>query len=332
MPIKNLILIFSLFVLLPLHAKTWKNYQLINGCHILDSMGKSIKRFPGNFCQFLEDGSYLSANETNLKFQTKNSELIWELPGNYHHQLNLSHDQKRILVLSYSQSKAKKKLLRQDMFRIISMDGKIIHEAHAVDYLKQINQKNFVFSEEEITHFNSFYEIPPMDSKLKLPNYIKAGNFILNAYKLGVFIVSPDLKTVLHHRSLSNSKFDQTHDVQILPNGKLIYFNNRAQDEGKSILFSSIDEIDLTQEKLNILFNSEPKQMFFSRHCGGVQYLDNDHILFSHMLAGTYIYSLKEKKILVNLYRTHLDQGRFYPVQQIKALDLEKFLSHWIDK
>lgn len=329
MSLKSILLLTSVLSTSATFANSWKNFNLVNGCYIMDAKGDSVKSFPGNFCQFMPDGSYLSATDVNLKYQSKNNELIWELPAHYHHQLNLTHDQKRILVLSTAIAQVKGKSIRQDLFRVLSMDGKVLHEAPAQDYLKQIKQENHQFTPTELTHFNSFYEIPPMNEGLKLPDYIRPGNFILNAYRLGILIVSADLKTVLHYRSLTNSKNNQTHDAQILPNGKLIYFNNEAQDGGQNILHSSIDEIDLNQDKQTIIFTAEPKEMFFSRHCGGVQYLDQDHVLFSHMLAGTYIYSMKDKKIISNLYRTHLNQQRFYPAQQVKALDLKKFLSHW---
>lgn len=305
-------------------AQSWKKMNLVNGCHIMDINGENVKSFPGSFCQFLDDGSYLSADQDHLKYFSKKNELIWQKDGHYHHQLNLTHDQKRILVLT----SAVVKNIRQDKFQVLDLAGNIIAEELADTYLKQIKEKK-PFSELELTHFNSFYEIPTLNEGLKLPEYVKPGNFILNSYRLGYFIVSSDLKLVLHREKFNGSTDHQTHDAQILPDGKLIYFNNIHSESEKSNAFSSVDEIDLTQNKSTVLFMASPKQAFFSRHCGGVQYLDKDHVLFSHMLAGTYIYSLKDQKMVSNIYRTHLNGHKFYPAQQVKALNLKKFLSHW---
>lgn len=322
----SLILLLSLLSLNLAHAQEWKKFSLVNACYIMDMNGKTLKTFPGILCQFMDDGSYVSATLENVKYVDKNNAVLWEKPGQFHHQLNLSPDKKRILALSNSPIPGKKKA--QDHLMVLDLKGNILHEAESLDYLKQLKREDHSYDLTEITHINSFYEIPEMDASLKLPDYIKAGNYILNDYHLGAFIVSQDLKKILHFFPMKSSVKNQTHDVQIMSNGKMLYFNNMVKNDAE-ISYSAIYETNLVTNEDHPLFMASPAEMFFSLFCGGAQRLDENHILFSHMMTGTYIYSIKEKKLLSNIYKTHFIMDRFLPSQQVKAYDVRKFLSHW---
>ncbi len=310
-------------ILLSLGAKPWQKYQLQNACHILDMNGESIKSFPGNYCQFFDDGSYLSASANELSFFTKNREQKWKYSGNFHHHLNLSPSAKEILTLSTLPIKRGKKTLYEDHILILDFNGKLIKEVRASELLNQVKGIKD-YSPKLVSHFNSFYEIPVMDTE-GLPEYVKAGNYVVNGMSQGILFLSADLKTVLHHEKYG---LHQIHDVQILANGIMVYFNNVAS-ESMDNPYSSIAQKNLVTQEQATLFEANPKQLFFSPFRGGVQYLDKDTILFSHILAGTYIYDLLEKKIILNQFKTHLFQDTFYPAQQVKAVDLTNFLSHW---
>lgn len=302
-----------------------KEYSLVNACNIFSLEGELKKSFPGQFCQFFDDGTYLSA-ESNMKLLDSRNEVKWQIDGPFHHQVNLSNDKKRILALA-SLYEPKGKELRYDRFLVLDLDGKILHEQNSLELLKLIKLK-YQYSDQEVSHFNSFYEIPEITNK-KVPSFIKAGNYILNSYRLGVFVLSPDLSKVLFHKMLDQSEEHQIHDVQILTNGNLIYFNNVTKNKMNNNDYSSIQEINLNNFKVEFEYTAKPKQMFFSRHCGGVQVLDEDTLLFSHMLTGTYIYSKQSNSVITNIYQTHFVNKRFYPSQQVKAVNLKRFLSFW---
>jgi hypothetical protein len=180
------------------------------------------------------------------------------------------------------------------------------------------------WSNYELTHFNSFYEIPKITAK-GVPSYIKEGNYIVNGYTMGFFILSPDLKEILHHQKLSNSTGHKVHDVQVLPNGNYLYFNNIDARSTELNRFSSVQEID---QKGRIVFEFPKTRgpLFFSLHMGGVQVLDNDHWLISHAILGSYIYNKKSQKIISNIYQTHYEFHRFLSAQQTKVQDLSPYL------
>jgi hypothetical protein len=79
---------------------------------------------------------------------------------------------------------------------------------------------------------------------------------------------------------------------------------------------SSFDFADaMNNNKIIFKFKSNPESTFYSWYCGGVQKLDEDTVLFSHLLTGTYLYSIKQKKII-----DYLGMG-LYPVILKKLFD-----------
>jgi hypothetical protein len=307
-------------------AMDLKNTHLVNGCSVFNWDGEKVKSFPGSFCQFFDDGSFLSGTIDSLKYMTKDSEIKWEYKGHIHHQVNLSPDLERIMFMSSDYNSPDKGGSRVDQLVVLSRDGKVLLRQSAADWMKQVNQEGY--TKHEMTHFNSFYEIPEI--KGKAPDYIKQGNYIANSSTVGTFILSADLKKVLHFRKIHTSHKHQIHDVQILTNGRMIYFNNSHTPTSNNVYFSTIEEMDLLTNRIEFEFRANPEAAFFSRYCGGVQKIDEDIILFSHMLTGTYVYSRKMKTIVNYLYQTHvLDSPSFSPSQQVKAVDVRAFMSHW---
>jgi hypothetical protein len=323
-----------------------KSLSLINACRIFSIEGKHIKTYPGQICIFLEDGSFISAHEKTIRRISKENEIIWEKAGHFHHQVNLTPDKQRILALSSDVIVDKSENKRQDKFMILSLDGKILHEQKA-EYLfkeagviskdmammstlaREMNARN------EISHFNSFFEIPVLSKKSSAP-FIKTGNIIVNSLEFGLFVLSPDLSKVLHHTLFKRSLDHHVHDVQVNKNGNFIYFNNLAngKSEDEKILYrhSEINEVHPLTHKVINTFSGSPKQLFHSAICGNIQELNSDLWLFTHFLTGTFIYSKSTKKIIASISETHVEGERFMPSQQVTAQDLTKFFSFWRER
>jgi hypothetical protein len=124
----------------------------------------------------------------------------------------------------------------------------------------------------EVSHFNSFYEIPKLKVKSPLPE-VKEGNFIVNGRGDGLFILSPDFKTLLRHIDLPQSLNHQVHDAQILEDGRLLIFNNLTKESNSLRPISSIQEIDLAKNKIIFEFTGTPKGVFYTKVGGAVQKL-----------------------------------------------------------
>ena len=306
-------------------TQTWKDHFLVKNCEVYKLNGDKVKTYPGRLCQFFDDGSFVMASLRELKFLTSQGEVKWTISGEFHHQLNLSVDGKRLLVLSSKyQTDQKGEKLGIDHIMIVSKEGKVLHET-LTDWMYKTLKDSQPWSKTELTHFNSFYEIPKITEK-GVPAYIKEGNFIVNAYTMGIFILSSDLKTILHHQNFASSTGHKIHDVQILANGNYLYFNNIDSRSTDTNRFSSVQEMD-HKGRIISEFPKERSPLFFSLHMGGVQSLDQDHWLISHAVLGSYIYSKKSQQIISNIYQTHYEYHRFLTAQQVKLKDLKLFLS-----
>ncbi len=307
-----------------------------NGC-VLFQLRQEPKFYPGNKCIFLSDGSFLSASYTSLRRFSPALEVLWELPGHYHHQLNLSQDGSKILTLSSDIFSKDKKTFVEDIFLVISLDGKLLHRRGALSVLSEkdvpllagspINSKIvFLKAAGEISHFNSIYDIPHNLYQNKYA-WMKEGNVIVNGNGHGIFILSPDLSRVLyyldypHSMSLSLGSLmlkSNLHDVQVTPEGEFLVFNNRVNDA--SSFYSSVEKFDPVKNEITWRFTAFPKEMFFSPACGGVQEI-GDLIFFSHITAGGFAYSKKENAIVKFFPGNNGSVRGLNPTQQLKLPD-----------
>lgn len=319
-------------------AQDWKKNHLVNGCRIYDMTGKNIRNFPGDMCLFFDDGSFLSANIKGLGLFDKKFNSIWHIDGNFHHQLNMSEDGQRILVLSSDLVKRNKEKARVDKLMVLTLGGKILFQVNADVLFKKAaikenlrNDGDHILEEmkvkNEISHFNSFYEVPEIPGN-KL-SFLKKETLVINGRGDGIFFLSPDLQSVLRHVNISQSSDHKIHDVQVLKNGHLLLFNNLVAGRGDLERCSSVLEIDLKTNKIVFEFFATPESMFYSPVAGSVQQLDSDHLLFTHILNGTFIYSKSKKDLVSTIINTHTERGRFIHTQQVKSVDLSKFMGHW---
>jgi hypothetical protein len=193
--------------------------------------GKSLRNFPGDMCLFFDNGNFLSATIKGLGLYDKKFNQLWHIAGNFHHQMNLSEDGQRILVLSSDLVKRKKENVRVDKFMVLSLEGKVLFHTNADELFKKAGMKetprndgDHILEEmkvkNEISHFNSFYEVPEIDSTK--PSFLKKGALVVNGRGDGILFLTPDLQSVLKHVIIVQSNDHKIHDAQILKNGHLL--------------------------------------------------------------------------------------------------------------
>jgi len=300
------------------------------GC-TLEGKDGSKKSFPGHMCIFQDDGTFISASGDALRKFSKTGEILWQVPGSFHHQLNLSPDKKRILTLSNEVDVVNEKKRRQDALYVIDQEGKILARTTADDLLKlagigPMGPASLTHSADfETSHLNSIYEIPSHRKERQFP-WLKPGNVIVNGLFHGIFVLSPDLKTLHRHvRFYKGPSGHRIHDVQVTGDGNMILFNNHAGG-AKDKMYSAIQKIDPKTEKVIFEFTARPKGMFYSEGGGGVQVI-GDKIFFNHSLTGGYLYSLKSRDI-VRTFPQNTEVRAPGWIQEIKMVDASEFLKN----
>lgn len=322
----------------------WRGLQIVAHCTILNFKGEVLKQFPGAICAFFPDGKFVSGTTSELAMYDASEKKLWSIPGHFHHQVNLSRDKKTILALSSLSEFKDKKMIRKDRFLRISRDGKILGDSNAGALFAHfavekgvsgVNFKNAGTKEGPVlegSHFNSIYEIP--DNKMAQSNpAFSAGHVIVNDVSAGIFILSTDLSKPLYmHR---HQLPIYTHDAQVNQKGNFIYFNNEqvgTQSNLQGGPYSGVEEINPLTGKMIYQFFGRPKEIFYSACCGGVQELDQENLLVSHMTNGFFVLNKKSGKIVYSSGKTTTFQGGETSVtvtQQYRAEDLSKFLAAW---
>lgn len=333
--------LLSLFTLSCFAQKPWVSWHYQSGCRVFDPQGARLRDFPGQICLFFDNGSFVSRQPNGLSLYTKEKEVLWTLPGYYHHMLSLSPDKTKILALLSEVITVDGVRHKYDFFQVISLDGKVLHQGHSKDYLEHLKLPTLkrptmgplavdMPSDFEATHFNSIYEIPPVKNPKAHPALRKMGKYVLSGLGHGMFVVSEDLKTVALFNPLKHSEQANVHDIQVMESGQVLLFNNQPSDKRAQVNYSSIDILDPVSDKLIYRFTAQPQGSFYSPYCGSVQELDATTLLFTDLLNGTYILDKNKKSFLKILRSTHDPGDKFHLVQEVKRVDLKAFLAHWL--
>lgn len=316
-------------------------------CQIFDMKGETLRRFPGEFCLFLDDGRFLSAQKSKLLLYDQNGRVVWQKDIYPHHQMNLTLDGGSVLVIG-SESRINKKSgeqtsasrFRSDVLYQIDLSGKVIKKFRIYDYSQSFPKERWrnalnrryplIWSKStypgitwEFSHTNSFYEIPDNQLAQRNPAF-KKGNFILNDISLMlVFILDSDLKKVLWHSPLIQDEWNMFHDIQVVPGSdRLLVYDNGTP----SRKFSRLIEIDPLSGKLYWEYKADPVSKFYMEKRGGIQVLANGNVLFNDFMDGPRGIEIKKDGTIVWQLKPAPQDQESRAFQQIKRYNLSSFL------
>jgi hypothetical protein len=333
--ILKVFLIFTFLLSTQVYAFVFpKNQSFVSGCRIYNQRLEKIRDLPGNFCLFFPDGRLITASKTAIRMMNPKLEVMWEVSGRVHHQMNFSNDKMRILALLSENHKTDKGILRIDKLAIISLAGKVISEVNASELIKdqvrleryelpEVNKRQSGADIEE-THFNSIYEIPKNKSKLA---FLKEGNIIVNGLYNATCVLTPDLKKILDCRRFPMAIDHRIHDVQITPEGNYFFFNNQVI-KSDIVPASEVQEVNPVNMKVTYRFQGSPAGIFYSPTHGKIQKLDDQHIVINHQYTGIYIVEKKSGKI-VDSY-PYIGKFEVSPLTEpVRMEDVNSFLAAW---
>ena len=318
-------------------------FHLFFGCEIYDvqntAQPKLLKKFGGELCIFQNDGTVIQTLPDRVaKYDVRMREL-WSLPTKAHHQINLSPDGKQILILGSEAvlPNPKQGRARSDVLFVLDQNGKVKKRFSFFENRRQFNKtawKNAVdrkfpmiwspsrFKEVhwEITHANTFYEIESHSAEKTNPEF-KKGNYIVNDISLMMaFVLDASLKKILWQKSLRPEFWNMTHDVQVLPNGRLLYYDNGTKDNPQSQLV----EMDLATGKDVWVYRGQKGEKFYSKRWGGVQRLADGGTLYTDITTRQEIIEIDAD----GNRRWSWHPGPTKYLQQARKVDLGDFLKN----
>lgn len=300
---------------------------------------KLIRKFPGELCLFQKDGSVvMTFRERVAKFDFQMKE-IWSYPTRAHHQINASLNGEEILIIGSEIVETADKQAgkaRGDLLLVLDQGGKLRRsfslnqnktqfpakawrDAELRKYPMVWDVERFHDAKWELTHVNTFYQIPE-NRAAKKNRAFSGGGYIVNDISLmQTFILDENMKKVVWQRSLPKETWNMTHDTQILSDGRLIYYDNGTSARP----FSRLVEYDLMKDQETWSYPKKPNRAFYAKRWGGLQFLNSGNVLFT---------DITRKPRVVEIDREGQEKwswefAEYKYLQQARFEDLSQFLS-----
>ncbi len=270
-------------------------YQI--DCRVYDQDMLLLIDAAGSYCSFLSDGSMIVGNATDLTYYDSHMRQVWAKSLSLHHLFNLSSDEKKIFIMKNSFHEYMGEKARFDDLQIIEIKtGNSLAEWSSFDNIDRMlksvpwkydKEKHRDFwtgtepkeyrSSFEFFHFNSVYEIPENKLAKEFP-FLKPKGIISNS-GLGLVLFFDEHLKLLEILNIDDMQSVNTHDVQITPEGEMLFYRNQASNEH----FSSLQKYDFRTKQVVYKFTgNDDLKSFYSWRLGSVQEL-SDRYLFSNL-------------------------------------------------
>ncbi len=261
----------------------------------------------------------------------KNSELIWEFPGNAHHDLKVMDDGD-IYVLSRKahvipRIHAHEPIL-EDFVTILDPHGNVKRQ---VSILEAAEQSDFwpvisslVKESGDLFHTNT---LEYLDGTLEhISPYFKKGNILTVLREIhALAIIDMELEEIVWFKL---GTWSGPHQPILLPNANIILFdNNRFSD------YSRVLEIEPFTENIVWYYIANPPNSFFTEACGSIQPLPNGNILVIESQAGRAFEIQRNGSIVWEYVVPHVLEGidQFIPYLFDLVRIEPDFLLDWLD-
>jgi hypothetical protein len=290
--------------------------------------GKLLRQYFSEFCIFFPDGRLLTGGEKGLKMYDKDMHPIWEKALYVHHEVVYDAGSRELLVktaeiIGDSRSDVVKTFdlngNQKREFRLQALQEPPIGEKIPLHGGEEV----FPNTHYELTHLNTFLKIPTNKSKLSA---FEKGNYLINDRYFGIFVLNPELKKILWSYSYRKHRRSVLHDVQVLPNGNLFFYENKnfyTKQEN-----SSLEEFDPVKNKtVWRFFPNNPEKLGQNPIQGSVQLLPNGHILYSTNMAEGFD-AVEITRAGKEVWRIPIRDSNVVKLDRIKRLDLSAFLKN----
>jgi hypothetical protein len=296
-------------------------------CTIFSSKDEALWKFPASLCAFLGDGRFFAQTPRTFGLFDRRQRPVWEHAMHAHHQLLLLAGGRGAATIRSATIEVAGKKVRTDAITLLGLDGKTLAELtlDARSGLKLPAPRPFTWcpgcypeTKLEVTHVNSLQELPA--SSATIPG-LRAGNFLFNDL-MGQTIYAADaaLKKVVWRFPYRPLGFEMIHDVQLLPNGHLLFYVNRRRGGGKR---SAVVELDPATRR--VVHDYRGDTPFYAEIQGSVQALEGGGFLLSYKKGGATMarfvdaHGHTERELPLGALFPH-------PVQSVYAGDLRAFL------
>lgn len=263
-------------------------------CSLFDLTGKIIKKFPGYYCAFLKDGSWVSMGIESLSYYDPNDELIWQKIKPYHHVIKVDSKSEYIVALSEEGKNVIGCNTRFDTVEKINLKtGKELKYSLA-DIVKKIKfgsvslfikkikikfeKKNY---DCDTTHVNSISQISA--EKSNSMRGLVAGDWLVNLRGWDT-LISLNVSNGELAAQFRSKKLIDSHDIQMFDKNNFLIYLNSIPEQGGIVYKTQIATMNISTGKLTRL---SPKSLdFYQSTWGGVQKIDNGWLISNYNKDG----------------------------------------------
>ncbi|MBI3542399.1 MAG: hypothetical protein HY075_03880 [Deltaproteobacteria bacterium] len=310
-------------------------------CSILDRQSKLLRRLPGLYCIFLENGDLVSSDPGDathpglITYFDRHMRIKWWRKLTVHHNFNLSLDAKSI----YALVQETRGDTRYDLLYELDLStGDTLGLWDTATHLTELEDvmglprgsmlkewRRTIPGEQrsaipgaphwEYSHFNSIRDVPPNEK-----GFFKPGQVIVNACCFGKAIVfDHDLRAPLFSVAISRS--EATHSASVTAEGNLLFFRNSHFDAKEN--FSSVEEYDPVEKRIVWYFRGVDGHVpFFAAAHGYIEKIAEDRYMFS---ANDVAYEI-DRAGKVYWRSTTPPRQPFFSLMPIRKGDLSGFL------
>ncbi|NHZ85325.1 MAG: hypothetical protein GWP19_05535 [Planctomycetia bacterium] len=255
----------------------------------------------------------------------RNSNILWKLKGDYHHSV-FKDESGNLWVPGRETSNSpaiRYPLLKppyyEDYICIISPEGEILKRMSLLDIFYKSGMESLLFADgtfttekvaNDITHLN---DIDVLESELanQYPQF-EAGDIMVSMRHLNLIVI---IDSDTYKIKWSNiGPYIRQHDPDFTPNGDILIFDNRTDDSGGEILGGSrILKIDPITRNVNVAYQGDLENRFYTNLAGKQQLLPNGNILITEYDGGR-VFEVTENGKVVWTFINRYDDDEVYAI------------------
>lgn len=316
-------------------------HLIVSGHSIADQSFNEVRSIRSRQALFQPDGSILHVFTMALELRDKTGRFIWgrNIPNS--HGVERCCGGKALALMTSEEIKYHGKVVRSDGFEIIEIGtGRTLAKWRLAEHIKELEAflgvkklplepSYWLDAEElakpdaqqEISHANSFFEIQDNEAAKKNPAFAK-GNFLYNLHlPTNRFIVlSADLKKILW---ISRRQY-WAHDVQIVNDGRILFFENRQESNPTA---SRIREIT-ADEKDVWAFQPKLEPQFYSELDGSIRELGDGYYLAAEGDPNQRITIFHRDGRIIAAEKNYRGARLGFKIQTATPADITEFLRH----
>ena len=257
----------------------------------------------------------------------KRSNVLWKLDHPVHHSIHEDKEGNLWVPGTKNHSQAVERLpffqppFAEELLLKVSPDGKILREISILNiFIKSGLEALFLVSSGktlirkiyDITHLNDI-EILDETMAPQFPLF-NEGDIMVSMNNLNLIVIIDSVTEKI--KWWMTGPFNRQHDPDFLPNGRIAVFDNRSDlAEGEKLGGSRILSIDPVSRKIDIIYQSGPKNKFYTEYMGRHQFLPNGNILITETLAGR-IFEINSQGEIVWSYINRYDEDEVIMVTE----------------